>query len=414
MDETELLRTIRPIWIHRVTLALGRGAGVREDLRAQLERFYDLLEQVVETGDPGWLDLILADWGTYLTQSALEENQSSLTLFIKEMMLQTNEICRETLGGDQALELISTIIPSFAYAFEKAAFYEMNVRVAYVSNQLKQVQATLEKLDRSKSDFIAVAAHELKTPLTLVEGYSAMLREAREHDHAPQSDIDLLNGISNGTRRLKGIIDDMIDVSLIDNNLLQLHFQPVWVNRLLSVLKTEMETTACERGLSLEVYPFQGCNEMTFGDPERLMQAFRNVMANAIKYTPDGGKVTVDGRKLPGFIEVIVHDTGIGIDPDDQAFIFDKFGRLGNISLHSSGKTKFKGGGPGLGLHITKGIIESHGGAIWVESPGYDEMNLPGSTFHILLPLKTEPPDRKMARLFSPLLNSIVTEESEK
>lgn len=411
MHETELLHTIRPIWLHRVTLSLARGAGVREDLRTQLERFFELLEQVIDTGDPAWLDSIISSWATSLTQTDLESGQNNLSSFLKEIMIQTYQVCRETLDGDQALELIGMLVPSFAYAFEKAASYETQVRVAYISNQLKQVQQTLERLDRSKSDFIAVAAHELKTPLTLIEGYASMLRETCEQNNAPEFEIELLNGINNGARRLKGIIDDMIDVSLIDNNLLQLHFQPLWINRLLGVLQLELEAITRERNQILEIRNFPGSTELTFGDPERLLQVFRNVLTNAIKYTPDGGKIVVEGRKLPGFVEVIVRDSGIGIDPDDQVIIFDKFARIGNISLHSSGKTKYKGGGPGLGLHIAKGIIESHGGAIWVESPGYDEEKLPGSTFHILLPLQNEPPDTNMDRLLSPMFTNKPTEE---
>lgn len=411
MDETELLRTIRPTWIHRTTLALAKGAGLREDVRVQLERFFDLLEQAINTGDPAWLDSIIEQWSASLTQTDLESGQSNMTAFIKEINTQTNNVCRETLDGERALELMTALVPVFAHAYEKAAYFEMQARVNYISNQLKQAQATLERLDRSKSDFIAVAAHELKTPLTLIEGYTAMLREARNPNEITPLEVELMDGINSGTRRLKTIIDDMIDVSLIDNNLLQLNFQPVWINRILNLLKLELKEAAEERGLTIDIRDFPGCGEMTFGDPERLMQVFRNVLTNAVKYTPDGGCITVDGRKLSGFIEVVISDTGIGIDPEDQSIIFEKFTRLGNISLHSSGKTKFKGGGPGLGLHIAKGIIESHGGAIWVESPGYDEEEMPGSTFHIMLPLRTEPPDSRLALLLSPLLSNSSTEE---
>jgi len=412
MNETELLQTLRPILIQRTTLALAKGAGLREDVRKQLENFYDLLEQALETGDPAWLDSILSLWSTSMTQTDLESGQSNLTRFIKEIMLLTYQVCRETLGCEQALELTSALVPGFAYAFEKAAYYEMQARVAYVSNQLKQVQETLERLDRSKSDFIAVAAHELKTPLTLIEGYTAMLREARRHEDLPPAEVEMLDGINAGARRLKTIIDDMIDVSLIDNNLLQLNFQPIWVNRLLAVIRSELEPAARERRQVFDIHNFEGSDEMTFGDPERLLQVFRHVLSNAVKFTPDGGCITVNGRKLPGFIEVVISDTGIGIAQEDQSIIFDKFTRLGNISLHSSGKTKFKGGGPGLGLHIARGIIEAHGGAIWVESPGYDEEKLPGSTFHILLPIHSEPPDQRMARLLSPLLSQLPAEET--
>ena len=179
MDETELLRLIRPIWMNRATQTLAKGAGVREDLRAQLQRFFDLMEQVVDTGDPAWLDPLLSLWSTSLTQTDLETGQSSLTRFIKEIMLVTHQVCRETLDGDAALDLMASLVPCFAHAFEQAAVCEMQVRVAYVSDQLQQAQQNLERLDRSKSDFIAVAAHELKTPLTLIEGYAAMLQPGK-------------------------------------------------------------------------------------------------------------------------------------------------------------------------------------------------------------------------------------------
>jgi len=405
MVELELLRRIRPTWLDRGIDALARGYGLREHLRSQLEQFFSLLEQAIETGDPAWLDSILQSWLASLTQDDLDGQESNLTRFVSELMQLSFRTCREVLEDVEALRLLAALMPAFSYAIDQTAAIETRAKVDFISKQLDEVRQSLEKLDRTKSDFISVAAHELRTPLTLIEGYTAMLRENLERQDLASSEIVLLDGIHNGTRRLHAIIDDMIDVSLIDNNLMTMNFQPVWLNRLFTVLSAELQATTTERNLNLDIKPFPGSSEITFADPERLLQVLRNLLTNAIKYTPDGGSIIIDGRKLPGFIEITIQDTGIGIDLEDQPIIFEKFSRLGSTSLHSSGKTKFKGGGPGLGLRIAKGIIESHGGAIWVESPGYDEATCPGTTFHILLPMRSQPPDDKMARIFAPMTN---------
>jgi signal transduction histidine kinase len=134
----------------------------------------------------------------------------------------------------------------------------------------------------------------------------------------------------------------------------------------------------------------------TFGDAERLLQVLVKVVMNAIKYTSDGGQITISGRELPGFVDLMVQDEGIGIAPRDLQRIFDAFSSIGDVSLHSSGKTKFKGGGPGLGLPIAKGIVEAHGGTIWAQSAGYSETDHPGSTFHIMIPMRNSPPPERV------------------
>jgi signal transduction histidine kinase len=129
-------------------------------------------------------------------------------------------------------------------------------------------------------------------------------------------------------------------------------------------------------------------------DPDQLIKVFNNIIMNAIKYTPDGGSINVSGRYLngnePPQVEIAIHDTGIGIDPALQHLIFEKFNQTGDVLLHSSGKTKFKGGGPGLGLAIARGIVQAHGGRIWVESPGYNEEAHLGSTFFVSLPAEKQ------------------------
>jgi signal transduction histidine kinase len=399
MKIQESLNKIRSPWVERIVHELASGEGVRLGFEEQLTRFYDLLEQAVITGDTAWLDPILYDWGHSPTETNLEEGDYYVSFVINRMIALTIEVARENLGKKEALDLLSAVIPIFTHSLSVVVRYEMETRVAHIASELNKTQEKLQELDRNKSKFISVAAHELKTPLTLIEGYATMMADST--DQTDQLPIHgLLKGVNTGILRLRQIIDDMIDVSLIDNNLLTLNIQPVWISNLLNMLNNDMKIITESRKQALVINKFDGSDLMIYGDAERLYQALNNVASNAIKYTPDGGTITIDGRLLPGFIEITITDTGIGISAEHQGKIFEKFGQLGRADLHSSGKTKFKGGGPGLGLPITRGIIEAHGGAIWVESEGYDEAKLKGSTFHLLFPTRTEATDPMITKFF--------------
>ena len=398
----KVLAKIRPIWIGRVGQELARGMEVRAGFEEQLERFFELLVQSITTGDPAWMDPILLDWAKSSTETELEDEPYHVSFLINRMIGLTIQVARETLTKQQALDLLAAVIPIYTYGLEVVARYEMETRVAHISSEMERVQKRMERVDKSKSAFISVAAHELKTPITLIEGYASMMDDLMQQGKATNME-SLLAGMNTGIERLRSIVDDMIDVSMIDNNLLQLNFQPMQVSQMLSALHTEMEPTLRTRKLAVNIKEFDGSKEWIYIDAPRVTQALRNVIHNAIKYTPDGGTITIDGRRLSGFIEVTVADTGIGISTEDQATIFEKFGQLGRVDLHSSGKTKFKGGGPGLGLPIARGILEAHGGSIWVQSEGHDEVQNPGSTFHILIPARVESPDPKMSQLFDTL-----------
>ncbi len=398
----KVLAKIRPAWIARVGQEMARGVEVRSDFEEQLERFFDLLQQSIATGDLAWMDSILLDWAKSSTETDLEEKPYQVSFLINRMIALTIQVARETLTKQQALDLLAAVIPIYTYGLGVVARYEMETRVAHFTSEMEKVQHRMERVDKSKSAFISVAAHELKTPITLIEGYASMMDDLLRQGTA--TDLgSLLTGMNTGIDRLRSIVDDMIDVSMIDNQLLELNFQPAQIALMVETLCLEVETTTRNRKLTVDIKDFEGNRQWIYIDAARIMQAMRNVLNNAIKYTPDGGTITIDGRTLSGFIEVVIQDTGIGISAEDQAVIFEKFGQLGNVGLHSSGKTKFKGGGPGLGLPIARGILEAHGGMIWVESKGHDEQTNPGSTFHILIPARTESPDPKMAKLFDTL-----------
>jgi signal transduction histidine kinase len=128
------------------------------------------------------------------------------------------------------------------------------------------------------------------------------------------------------------------------------------------------------------------------GDRARLEQVFLGLVNNAVKFTPDAGKIEITGHLDPTsteleYVELCIADQGIGVDPEQRTLIFEKFYRPENPLLHSTNDSSFKGAGPGLGLAIAKGIVEAHGGRIWVDSSGRDEEACPGSRFYVRLPV---------------------------
>lgn len=300
------------------------------------------------------------------------------------------------------MDLLQSVTEQAAMALRNAQLFdevkrfnqELEQRVKERTQELERANRDLAKLDRTKSDFISIAAHELKTPLTLIQGYADIL--LKEDRSAMESEyIDhVLQGIIKGAKRLQSIIEDMVDISLIDGQVLTLRSEAVSIGTIIELAVGELGAAARERKQSIKVEAFIGIPRIQ-GDSQRLYQVFINVIGNGIKYTPDGGRITVSGKLLRAqgtleedFVEIIVADTGIGIDKEDLEYIFGKFYRTGPIALHSTGKTKFKGAGTGLGLAIAKGIVKAHGGRIWAESEGHDEVRCPGSQFHILLPVK--------------------------
>src|ERR1043165_4682985 len=290
----KVLAKIRPVWIARVGQELARGMEVRAGFEEQLARFFDLLDQSITTGDPAWMDPILLDLAKSSTERELEEEPYQVSYLINRLIALTIQISRETLTKQQALDLLASVIPIYTYALEVVARYEMETRVAHISNEMEKVQKQMERVDKSKSQFISVAAHELKTPITLIEGYASMMEDLVSSGKGVNLD-SLLSGMSTGIDRLRSIVDDMIDVSMIDNDLLKLNYQPMQLAQMLEALRLDAEGTIKNRKLILEIRNFNGSKQWIYVDHTRLMQAIRNMINNAIKFTPDGGTITIDG-----------------------------------------------------------------------------------------------------------------------
>ena len=258
-------------------------------------------------------------------------------------------------------------------------------------NELNNAYTTLEKLDKNKSDFIQVAAHELRTPLTVIKGYMGMMKADAAALGRP-SLMQAIDGVLQGTNRLHQIVNSMLDVARLENQILTPHLEKVTLGPMLRLIQKDYAEDLEARQITLSLDSDLNACPPLMADPELLQKALDNVIVNALKFTPDGGSISISAHPIDAdghgaYCEIRIHDTGIGIDPANHRIIFEKLYKLGKVELHSSGRTTFKGGGPGLGLAIAAGIVKAHNGKIWVESPGYDEEKLPGSTFIIRIPL---------------------------
>jgi len=295
----------------------------------------------------------------------------------------------------QDLDVLHTLAGQTAVALENARLFDdqsrLNQEISQLNEELIAANTRLEKLDKAKTDFLNITSHELRTPLTQVRGYADILGEMVEGDEISGSyTLKIADSIRRAADRLEAIYSAMLDVSAIGVDALRLHLEQIQPTFFISPAVTRWEKALEQRQQTVEVEGIEDLPSLE-GDPERLTQAFSNLINNAIKFTPDGGRIQIRGRVVRGpesVIEIVVADEGIGINPKDHDMIFEKFYRTGSIDLHSTGQIKFKGGGPGLGLPIARGVIEGHGGRIWVESERYDEQSCPGSHFHVLLPLR--------------------------
>ncbi|GAB4473418.1 MAG: hypothetical protein Kow00124_12360 [Anaerolineae bacterium] len=303
--------------------------------------------------------------------------------------------------SQREIELLAALANQTVAALENARLVTdlraLNERITALNENLRTTNQRLEQLDLVKSDFIAIASHELRTPLTQIQGYSDLLLEmARRNMLDPLQTEEITRSLGKASQRMADVINSMLDVSQIDVENMDLNFVETNLASIIKLAVDPYRDAILQRRLTLMARGLRDLPPIK-ADYKRLVQAFQNLITNAIKFTPDGGQITITGQVYerapdgsPLSVRITVADTGIGIDPENQELIFEKFFRVGSTMLHSTGDTKFKGAGPGLGLAIAKGIVEGHGGVIWVESAGYNEAKMPGSAFHVVLPL--EPP----------------------
>ncbi|OGO61907.1 MAG: hypothetical protein A2029_12875 [Chloroflexi bacterium RBG_19FT_COMBO_47_9] len=234
------------------------------------------------------------------------------------------------------------------------------------------------ELEKMKTDFVAVASHELRTPLGLILGHSTFLFELiKDEQQRRQLDIIIRNA-----SRLKNIIEDLANVSSSITGSAHIHQKEFSINQLVDQVVKSYQETARNKGISLKaIVPAQIVN--ISGDEDKLGIAINALVNNAVTYTDSHGQIVVSIDPLPGYVQIVVADDGIGIPLNDQSHVFDRFFQ---VSSHLTRRH----GGMGLGLSVAKAMVEMHNGQIWVDS---EEGK--GSKFYVLLPTSTSGSSQK-------------------
>ena len=287
-------------------------------------------------------------------------------------------------------ETILSRSPRMAIDIIRTTLDRMRANDQMLIADLQKTNQILRQLDRNKLEFIQVAAHELRTPLTVLKGYIKVLRAFPEIS-ANTTLGGVVDGLIKGADRIHEVVNMMLDVTRIDADTLRVASVPVPIKRVVNDLANDFKKATEERKIELVIEHAEDTPNIN-GDPTLISKALYHLIVNAIKYTPDGGKVTLSTKPVvmeneaPG-VEIAIKDTGIGLDSEHQELVFEKFYQVGSVAIHSSGKTTYKGGGSGLGLAIVRGVARAHGGKVWVASTGHDEEHFPGSTFYLQLPI---------------------------
>jgi signal transduction histidine kinase/CheY-like chemotaxis protein len=271
-------------------------------------------------------------------------------------------------GSDEVARL-EQYAGAIAAALDRAALIE----------QLRKLNGELERANRHKSVFLANMSHELRTPLNAIIGFSELLLDDAGTSYGPPTRSNFLDHIHGSGKHLLGLINDILDLAKVEAGQMELRSERVRISELIRQVLTTVEPLAQAKGIKTRSQA--GAAGTIVADRGKLKQMLLNLVSNAIKFTPEGGRVSIAGRRTDGFVEIAVADTGIGIAEEDLDRIFQEFHQL------DSGPDRQQQG-TGLGLALTRRFAELHGGRIEVRSKREG-----GSTFTLVLPVEARTPD---------------------
>ena len=260
--------------------------------------------------------------------------------------------------------MIDSFVDGVGIAMEHAMLYSSLKKTL---EQLALANSKLKQLDELKDEFVSLASHELRTPMTVIKSYLWLVLSKNNGSSLSEKQRVYIDRAYSSTQRLINLVNDMLNVSRIESGRFTLSMQPVDLSELIGKVHTEMLSKAQEQKINVEfARPLQPLPKVS-ADPERVEQVLINLIGNSLKFTPESGTIKIELNHNPKDATEIVSitDNGKGINPEDIPKLFQKFAMVGNNYL-----VKQNAQGTGLGLYLSKAIVGLMGGDIWVESAG--------------------------------------------
>ncbi len=292
------------------------------------------------------------------------------------------------------IKVLSILAPEISMAIQRANAYEeirrfnitLQKEIEKATSDLRSANEKLKELDRLKDEFVSIASHELRTPMTAIKSYlwMALAGKAGTLNEKMQA---YLERAYISTDRLIDLVNNMLNVSRIESGRIELNRKAMSMVELANDVLEEVRAKAMEKGLRISIQLVKDL-PLVLADWNKVREVLTNLVGNSLKFTKPGGKIIISFKVNDGFVETTVADTGIGIADEDKAKIFQKFG----LGAHSY-MVSHVGGGTGLGLYISKSLVELHGGKMWFES----EVGK-GSKFTFSLPVAKEEEIRKFGK----------------
>ncbi len=337
-----------------------------------------------------YFDIVLFGADTVLISAAIYQNRDApwdlfLLYFFIVFLAAVGETLARIVLGFVVVSLVylgfllqqsrpfAEVAPDF---FLRMTFlFGVAILYGYLSADVRREKVraeAAEQKERVKMDLVAALAHDIKSPLGIIMGYAERLTDDLSSRSGNAEQIEALDRIQENAQRIVNLVTGFLEASKAEAGKLEIARRPVAINPMIEEVARQLEPDLRKKNLTLELKLDEKLPDLT-GDGAQLERVFWNLLGNAIKFTPAGGKITVTSARQDGAVAISIRDTGIGIQPEDLPLLFTQFRRL---------KSAAKIDGTGLGLFIVKTIVEAHRGTVQAESSGG------GSNFTVRIPLR--------------------------